>query len=680
MSYLVLARKWRPRYFEEVTGQEHVTRTLVNAIKQGRVHHAFLFTGARGVGKTTCARLLAKALNCHNNHDGRPCYACPSCEEITAGTSVDVLEIDGASNRGIDEIRELRDKVKYAPSRDRYKIYIIDEVHMLTEQAFNALLKTLEEPPGHVKFIFATTEPRKIPPTILSRCQRFDFKRIPPMALGNRLREILDAEGVTIDDASLSLVVQEAEGTVRDALSLLDQAISYCGDEITYDSLVEILGLTDRRNLHELARALIEQDPAGVLEVVQRVHGYGHDLARFAAEVLKHLRDLVILRTTRDAAGLVDMPRAEREELGALVARVDPGHLRRLFFLMLDGVREISRSSFPKLVLEMTLLRMLDLAPAVDVAPLVDRLVEMEKRLAGKLPPGGPVPRQGVPRGGPGAAGGPEPTPPRRDAAPPQPLPGPRPDAHHEAKRPGPPGEATSAPPEAPRPGRAQEQRHSPRQRDAQVTAGADPAPLRPEPRPAAEPPAAEPPPPPLQRAEPTPPPPGPTPPRGRGQDGGQGEPAGAKAAEGYDPAAPLPSEDRLRAWTKLVHLLRKEEPTLGSAASRARLLPAREGWLVLGFTEPSIATDRLQEHKEELQRWLPRVMGQGLEVEVRVGPEARDRYVPSVYEEEERLELELIQSRKARARDLSLVKAVQLQLDGTIQEILVHGGKEDRR
>ncbi|MBM4321234.1 MAG: DNA polymerase III subunit gamma/tau, partial [Deltaproteobacteria bacterium] len=374
MSYLVLARKWRPRYFDEVAGQEHVTRTLVHAIEQDRVHHAFLFTGARGVGKTTCARLLAKSLNCHRGPTGRPCYACPSCEEISSGASVDVFEIDGASNRGIDEIRELRESVKYAPSRDRFKIYIIDEVHMLTEAAFNALLKTLEEPPGHIKFIFATTEPRKIPVTILSRCQRFDFKRIAPTELTRHLQGILDAEGVTIDAAALALIVREAEGTARDALSLLDQSIAFAGKQITYAAMLEVLGLADRSNLHQLTEALLQREATRVLELVEQVHGFGHDLARFAAELLQHLRDLVVIRTTRSPEALVQLAPAEVEALRRLVAGVDPGHLRRLFFLMLEGVREIARSSFPRLVLEMTLLRMLDLAPPLSLEPLLQRL------------------------------------------------------------------------------------------------------------------------------------------------------------------------------------------------------------------------------------------------------------------------------------------------------------------
>ena len=382
MSYVVLARKWRPAVFADVIGQEHVTRTLSNAIVQDRVHHAYLFCGARGVGKTTCARILAKALNCSQGEAPTPdpCGQCPSCKEIAAGSTTDVFEIDGASNRGIDEIRDLRDGVKYAPSRDRYKVYIIDEVHMLTEAAFNALLKTLEEPPPHVKFVFATTEPRKIPVTILSRCQRFDFKRVGTADTKAHLTKILDAEGVELTAGALSLLVREAEGSVRDSLSLLDQVIAFAGKEASEDDVVGILGLTDRRNLHELAAAILGRDPQTALQIVERVHAYGTDMSRLASEWMRHVRDLSVIRSVGTAQDLVDLPPAEVEAIRTQVADVDPAALRRLFALAHDAAQQAARSPQPKLILEMAVLRMADLAPVVDLEPLLERLHALEGR------------------------------------------------------------------------------------------------------------------------------------------------------------------------------------------------------------------------------------------------------------------------------------------------------------
>ena len=297
-SYLVLARKWRPQVFEEVLGQRHITQTLQNAISQRRVAHAFLFAGARGVGKTSTARILAKALNCDTGPQVNPCNHCANCQEITNGSSMDVIEIDGASNRGIDEIRELRENVRYTPAKGHYKIYIIDEVHMLTKEAFNALLKTLEEPPPHIVFIFATTEPHKIPATILSRCQRYDFKRIPLREIRESLKRIVGQEEIQISQRGLITIAQESEGSLRDAQSLLDQVIAYGGKNIRDEDIAEVLGLIDRKILNDTVEAIADKDVARCMEIIEHVYHFGYDLQHFCRELLQYLRNLILIKVT----------------------------------------------------------------------------------------------------------------------------------------------------------------------------------------------------------------------------------------------------------------------------------------------------------------------------------------------------------------------------------------------
>ena len=311
MSYLVLARKYRPGNFSDIIGQEHVVRTLENAIRMDRVHHAFLFTGARGVGKTTSARALARALNCDKGPTSDPCGECPSCREITQGISPDVIEIDGASNRGVGDVRELRESVRYLPSKGRYKLYIIDEVHMLTTEAFNALLKTLEEPPEHVKFIFATTEPQKIPVTILSRCQRFDFRRVGLPVLVEHLRGILAKEGVELSAGALTTIAREAQGSVRDAMSLLDQVLSYAGEELNDAAVTQALGVVDRQAIFELADAIFSRNAPKVLDSVAEVEARGHDLSDLVTLLVEHLRDVMVVKLVENP-GPVVVPRMAR--------------------------------------------------------------------------------------------------------------------------------------------------------------------------------------------------------------------------------------------------------------------------------------------------------------------------------------------------------------------------------
>jgi DNA polymerase III subunit gamma/tau len=375
MSYTVLARKYRPQAFEEMTGQEHVVRTVENAIKLDRVAHAYLFAGPRGVGKTTAARLLARALNCEKGPTSTPCGTCQACTEIRDGISTDVQEIDGASNNGVENVREIRENAKYQPQRDRFKIYIIDEVHMLSGAAFNALLKTLEEPPGHVKFIFATTEAHKLPDTILSRCQRHNFRRISQAAMLKRLKEIAQLEQVQVSDSALSMIVRQSEGGMRDALSLMDQVLSACGNSPKDDEVAEALGTIDRTVVHGIARALVMRDAGTVLKHTEEVWNRGVDLRRLAEDLAWWLRHLFVAKAT--GAAPEELADTDREAVVALARDADAAQLARLFDVVHSGVWEIARAPQPKLAFEMTLLKGLHLAPAASLPELISRVEKL---------------------------------------------------------------------------------------------------------------------------------------------------------------------------------------------------------------------------------------------------------------------------------------------------------------
>ena len=422
MAYLVLARKWRPQNFIDLIGQEHVSQTLTNAIRSGRIHHAFLFTGARGVGKTSAARILAKALNCEEGLSDQPCGSCSSCTEITAGQGMDVLEIDGASNTGVDDIRELRENIRYLPSRSRFKIFIIDEVHMLSTNAFNALLKTLEEPPAHAKFIFATTEPHKIPITILSRCQRFDFRKIPLARVAKRLREISDAEDLTISDRSLSLVARQGEGSMRDALSTLDQVIAFSGDEVEDGAVQTLLGMVDRRLLLDTVEAVLQRDSRRALDSVHRVDQLGLALRQFTRDLLEMFRGMVICKVVDEPAEMLDLVGDELKELKTLSEEASLEDLQRIVTLLMKTQSELVHSNYPLLTLEMSLVRLATLAPSQELGKLISHIERLEKRL-------GAAPQAGVKNTGPM----PKPPTPDTQSAPQQPTP----DRH---QHPGPEG------------------------------------------------------------------------------------------------------------------------------------------------------------------------------------------------------------------------------------------------
>jgi DNA polymerase-3 subunit gamma/tau len=382
MSYQVLARKWRPQTFDEVVGQEHVTRTLKNALEMGRVAHAFLFSGPRGVGKTSVARILAKSLNCAQGPTTTPCNQCQACQEITQGHSLDVLEIDGASNRGIDEVRELRENIKYLPAHGGYKVFIIDEVHMLTKEAFNALLKTLEEPPPHAIFILATTEAHKVPVTILSRCQRYDFRRLTTAAIQAHLGRMAAQEGWSLAPEGLQLIAQEAEGGMRDAQGLLDQVITFGGPAVTPAEIARILGVTERRLLLETLTALVQRQGPRMLEIVAQCHEQGHDLRRFYQDLLWASRNLLLAKLGATARGLADLADQEWEQLQALAQPVSLAHLANLLTTLLKGEEELRRSPHPRLSLEVLLLRLVSLEPVLDLPEWLARLESLELRLA----------------------------------------------------------------------------------------------------------------------------------------------------------------------------------------------------------------------------------------------------------------------------------------------------------
>ncbi|MCL6622458.1 MAG: DNA polymerase III subunit gamma/tau [Syntrophobacterales bacterium] len=388
MTYQVLARKWRPQTFEEVVGQEPITRTLKNALAQGRVAHAFLFSGPRGVGKTSVARILAKALNCTHGPTPTPCNACPQCREITSGAGLDVLEIDGASNRGIDEVRDLREKIKYAPAAGKYKVYIIDEVHMLTKEAFNALLKTLEEPPPHAVFVLATTEPHKVPATILSRCQRYDFRRLPTGAIQEYLATLAAREGWEIEPEGLALIAREAEGSLRDAQGFLDQVVTFGGTRVGAQEIARILGVTERRALLSALEAVLHRDGLAALTLVEELYNQGHDLKRFYQDLVGYARHLLLAGMHPEARNLAPVADSEWQELTRLARQVPAVQLHNLLSVLLEGEEELRRAPQPRLALEVLLLRLIHLEPLTPVAEWLTRLEALEQRLtAGEAAP-----------------------------------------------------------------------------------------------------------------------------------------------------------------------------------------------------------------------------------------------------------------------------------------------------
>ncbi|MBO4511249.1 MAG: DNA polymerase III subunit gamma/tau, partial [Victivallales bacterium] len=397
MAYQVLARKWRPQTFDEVVGQEHISRTLKNAIVNNRIGHAYLFVGSRGIGKTTTARIFAKALNCPNNHDGEPCCKCKSCQEVAAGTSLDVIEIDGASHNKVEDIRDIRDSVQYAPANGKYKIYIIDEVHMLTTQAWNALLKTLEEPPPHVKFLFATTEPHKVLPTIISRCQRFDLKRIPVPLIVKRLRFIADQEKINIEDNALAAMARAANGGMRDAQSIFDQIIAFCGGAngegtITEQDVIDVFGLASGTELREIACAIFSNNLKAGLMVLQKLADEGRDLEHLYSDLIEYVRNIMVAGLCNASAEVLQVSETELGDLLNIGRTLDPKMLQRVLQELIAQEWSFRSALNKRVYFEATLVKIMLEAHSVQIDDILAHL----NRMAGIIP-NDPVPERPTP-------------------------------------------------------------------------------------------------------------------------------------------------------------------------------------------------------------------------------------------------------------------------------------------
>ncbi|MEO8231161.1 MAG: DNA polymerase III subunit gamma/tau [Ignavibacteriota bacterium] len=373
MAYQVTARKWRPQKFEDVVGQEHITATLKNAIKTNRIAHAYIFTGPRGVGKTTTARILAKALNCENPKDFEPCNECAMCKTINDSQTMDIIEIDGASNRGIDEIRTLRESVKYAPTRGKYKVYIIDEVHMLTKESFNAFLKTLEEPPAHTIFIFATTDIHKVPLTIISRCQRFDFRRIQLETIKSTLRNIAKEEKIKIDDKTLTLISKKADGALRDAQSLFDQVVSFCGDKINSETVAKMLNLIDDDLFFTISDAILEKDFNVVFQTTDKIYQNGWDFIDFNDGLLEHFRNILTVILT-ERTELVETAEVYRAKYANYIQTFSKGDLLRILNYLSKLQQELRYSNNQKLKIEIALTNLVGLEKSATISEIISGL------------------------------------------------------------------------------------------------------------------------------------------------------------------------------------------------------------------------------------------------------------------------------------------------------------------
>ncbi|NLL70968.1 MAG: DNA polymerase III subunit gamma/tau [Epulopiscium sp.] len=382
MSYTALYRKWRPQTFDDVIGQDHIVRTLKNQIAGKRIAHAYLFCGTRGTGKTSTAKIFAKTVNCQHSIEGNPCNQCELCRDQMEGSGMNVIEIDAASNNGVDNIREIREEVKYSPAKGRYKVYIIDEVHMLSTGAFNALLKTLEEPPPHIIFILATTDPQKIPATILSRCQRFDFRRISIGEMTQQLKKYMEIEQVDIEESALSYIAGIADGSMRDALSILDQCISfYFGEQITLEKVLQVLGAVDTQVYYDMTQALIQQDTQQCIELIQEVQMQGRDLIQFVLGLIKHFRDLLVVRATKEAEGILNHSKEQIQKLKEQSKIVEGNTLLRYIRVFSELESQMKYASQGKVLLEVAVMKLCQPRLEQSNDALLERIRQLEVKL-----------------------------------------------------------------------------------------------------------------------------------------------------------------------------------------------------------------------------------------------------------------------------------------------------------
>ena len=574
MSYLVFARKYRPQRFDEVVGQRAVATTLKNAIQSGRVAHAYLFSGPRGVGKTSMARILSKALNCESGTVLEPCNECDMCVHISNGDDLDVLELDGATNRGIDEVRQIRDNVRYAPSRGRHKIYIIDEVHMLTKEAFNALLKTLEEPPAHVKFIFATTEVHRIPETILSRCQRFDFKRITNQDIVQRLRQICDAEGVEAPDEVLQGVARAARGAMRDSQSLLDKLISFGHTKLTRESLNEIQGASGFEDLAGFVDGLAQKRPGDALIAIDRMMEQGRDLGEFLNQLIDHLRMLMLLQVGGEELPLLEVTQDELVRLKTQTGHFSVDSLIYMIQLLSESRMQMRYSMNTRIPVELAVVKIAQMEDLRPMGEIIKRLAQLEQSLQ-RRPPAPANPGAESTRGAPAPpAGNPSPVA-AAPASPPAPPVPPAPPA---------PGKTVPAPTEAASAPAGEEDAASPAPAEEPIARVAPPK---------AAPPKAAPP---------------------------EAAPPEAAPPEAAPPEDPLRSVNWREVWPQIVASVEEEDATLGNCLRAGLLVEAADGRLRVGFLRKDVFSfQRLQqmEKRKVVEGHAARALGGPVRVAV---------------------------------------------------------------